>query len=131
MRFRFNLTIPADTPQISPTTMEAQLGKGTITQILVQFKRGPHNRVFVVVKHGLFQLAPAIDGTYLFGDGIIHQVPMNYPLTEKGSQLTLCGWSPDTRYEHTVTVDIDLEETQDDMMSRILAALFTAPGKVE
>ena len=110
MRLSYDFTIPLATGEVTPHIETIRLDTGTITQTMLRFKAGCHNRVYVALFAGLVQIVPAHETQALYGDDVIFTIPMNYELTHKPYELTFKGWSPDTRYNHTISVWIDLLE---------------------
>ena len=124
MRFSYDLTVPAATPEVTPAQRAVQLVPGKITRIIASFRRGPHNLVFVRVRQGLYHVFPVADSDAVFGDGIDHNVPMDLELSGPGPELTLEGWAPDTRYPHTITFFFDVSPAGGDERQTILDLLL-------
>jgi hypothetical protein len=124
VRFIYNLTVPKDTAKQVPEVSRVKVTRGTIQRVMVRFLRGPHNQVYVKLVHGLHQILPISGSEAINGDGQIWDVPMNYPLTDPSPELTLVGWSPDTRYQHVITFFIDIEPIEKDERTAILEYIF-------
>jgi hypothetical protein len=92
--------------------------------VRVRFFQGPHNQVKIKLLHGLYQILPVAGSEALFGDGQMFDVPMSYPLTDPSPELTLVGWSPGTKYAHTITFFIDLDPQGGDDRQSILELMF-------
>ena len=129
MRFSYSLAVPADTPQLQPAVSSIKLVKGRLARLRVQFLRGPHNLVSVVVREGMLQIAPAADSDAFFGDGSIEEMPMEYPLSDPAPELTLVGWSPGSRYPHLVSFYFDVEPEGEEDVKSLLQRLVAAPGR--
>lgn len=108
MRYSFDFTIPAATAASAKYEDVIVLDVGVIKQILIRFKAGCHNRVFVAVFDSLEQIAPAKSTQAIYGDYKTFAIPMNYPLNEPPYTLIFKGWSPDTRYNHLISIWIDV-----------------------
>jgi len=108
MRFVYDLTVPANTLIKDPEKEKVLLVRGTLTNVEIWFRAGPHNQVSVVVLDKILQIIPSAVGTVIIGNDIHHQVPMDYELDDGVHELTLVGWSPDTNYEHKVTFFFDV-----------------------
>lgn len=132
MRFRFELTVPADTAQSDPAEAEARLVRGTLRRIQISFPPGPSALVHVVVLDKLLQIAPVNPEESFAWDDLTFAFDMDYGLTDRGHLLTLQGWSPDTYYDHTVTFGFDVEpaaaEGERGVIER-LAQLLGLPGR--
>lgn len=112
MRFFYDLTVPADTAAKSPAREDVGLFKGTLTQAGVYFRAGPHNQVSVVVLDKNLQFIPSAAGTAIIGNDKQFDIPMNYEIGSEPFDVTLLGWSPDTKYEHKVTFYFDIEPSE-------------------
>jgi len=109
MLFDFNLIIPAGTPQDTPTVTLAKLTRSKLTQIRMLFPPGPATLAHVVIRHNLYQLMPANpEGTINFDDAIIIS-NLDYDLVDVPYELQMIGWSPLAVYEHTITIQFDLQ----------------------
>ncbi len=124
MRFNFQLTVPANTTVNSPVLARAKLAKGTLVTARIKFEAGCHNQVKVMVRDRLFQILPAAGDTPMFGDNVAFRIPMNYPLKDPPYELTLFGWSPSTKYAHTITFSFDLEPAEGATDRSILEVMF-------
>jgi hypothetical protein len=131
MRFSYDLTIPSGTIETAPEQRAIQLVPGRITRIIASFRRGPHNLVFVRVRQGLFHVFPVADSDAVFGDGIDHNVPMDFSLAPPTPELILEGWAPNTRYPHTITFTFDVSPAGGDERSTLLELLLGAPARGE
>jgi hypothetical protein len=129
MRFVYSLTVPADTPELASAQRKVRLVKGKLTRVLVEFLRGPHNQVFAVVRDGMMKIVPTGDSEALFGDGITHDVSMEYELADPAPELILEGWSPETRYPHQVTYSFDVVPEEQVVNFGSLANLLALPGR--
>ncbi len=133
MHFVYDLIVPKDTAELSPEISRVKITRGKITRTQVRFFQGPHNQVKVKLLHGLYQILPVAGSEALIGDGQVFDVPMNYPLEDPTPELTLVGWSPGTKYPHTISFFIDLEpKSADDRQAWLdlfLPALSPAGGK--
>jgi hypothetical protein len=128
LRFSYDLTIPAGTIETAPAQRAIQLVPGRITRIIASFRRGPHNLVFVRVRQGLFHVFPVADSNAVFGDGIDHNVPMDFSLAPPTPELILEGWSPNTRYLHTITFTFDVTPAGGDERSALFELLLGVPA---
>jgi len=108
MRFVYDLTVPADTAAKDPEMVNISLVRGTLTNVGIWFRAGPHNQVSVVVLDKILQIVPSAVGTAMTGNDVHYKVPMDYELDNIIHELTLSGWSPDTGYEHKVTFFFDV-----------------------
>lgn len=112
MRYSFDFTIPASTLTTLPYEQKIPLDVGIIRQIIIRFKSGCHNRVFVGIYDSLEQIAPAKSTEAIYGDNTIFNIPMSYKMNAKPYELIFKGWSPGTRYPHTISIWVDVDETE-------------------
>jgi len=104
MFFECPLLITADRSKAEPATVDAVLCSGVIEMVAVQFPAGCSGMVNVSIWRGGHPLWPTnIDEAFTGEDAII-SFPESYDLTEPPYTLEIRGWSPDTTYDHTVTV---------------------------
>lgn len=111
MRYSFDITIPKNTPASDPLNTQVRLDTGTLTQVMLKFKSGCHGLVYVSIYDALEQIVPASGGDGINGDNLLVSVPMQHELTSPPYNLIVSGWSPDTRYDHVISLWFDLLET--------------------
>lgn len=129
MQFAYDVVIPASTDEISPYEESVRLDTGILTSVKVHFRSGCHNRVYVVLYDKLQQIIPAHQTEALYGNDVTYEVPMQYEITHKGYDLTVMGWSPSTRYDHTITFWFDLvESAQEERVSPLSNLLHILGG---
>ena len=124
MQFSYDVTIPAATPQTSPYEYKIRLDTGTVTGLKIRFRAGCHNRVYVAIFDGLNQIVPAHDTQALYADNFTFEIPMQYALEYKPYTLTVKGWSPSTRYNHVISIWLDLIETAQEKKGGALETIF-------
>lgn len=133
MLFDFDLVIPAGTLATAPVVSKAHLIAGTLTELRVMFPPGPATLVYVVIKDKSFQLMPANpEGNLNFDDQFVTST-LEYKLTDAPYDLDIVGWSPLAVFDHTITVQCELQPTSPDMWPQFIEQLFkagtTRPGK--
>jgi len=104
MQFAFDFTIPVATTITNPYTERLKLDTGTLTNIRVRFRAGCHNRVYIALFTELVQIAPAHETQALYGDNMTFDIPMSLELNSKPFDIIVKGWSPETRYAHTISL---------------------------
>ena len=110
MRYSYDVCVPKDTTIEEPYEYRLRLDYGTLKQVIVRWRAGCHNRVFVAIYDGLLQIVPAA-GTYaLYADNLTMAIPMDWPIYSAPFELTGKFWSPGTLFEHTISIWLDLEE---------------------
>ena len=102
MFYEYELEVAANTLEFNPATLEIQLVKGTIDHVEVFFPPGCNRLVDVAIWHSLRQVWPTPPAES-FADDNFHLIFSEaHPLSEPPYNLTLLGWSSDTRYSHTI-----------------------------
>jgi len=110
MRYTTDFIIPAGTLSADPYTESVLLAIGKLERVLIRFRSGCHNKVFVTVRDGLQQILPGSPDLNLYGNDVIFDIPMQHYLTSPPYALILSGWSPDCLYDHCVTFWFDVVE---------------------
>ena len=115
MLFEYGLTVTADTKEASPVELDALLCAGTVTRVDVQFPAGCVSMVNVSIWRHDHQVWPInLDGAIASEDFVV-SFPASYDLEDEPFAFTVKGWSPDTTYDHLITVRfalLSLEEAQ-------------------
>jgi hypothetical protein len=124
MRYDFDFIIPAGTLRTDPVKQVVKLADGTLTRFQAYFRAGPHNHVYITLNDALFQVAPANGTQAIFGDNVTQDIPLNYPIKSVGYELQLIGWTDNTRYDHTVTCYLFVD--QDDALVKDAFTALTA-----
>lgn len=112
MRFNFSFTVPANTSVSAPYQQRIKLGPGVLKTVWVRFLAGCFLQVTFRLRDMLLSIIPVSEGTPLTGDDVLIQIPMNYRLANRPYGLILEGTSANTIYAHTLTVSLDVEESE-------------------
>jgi len=111
MYFCWDITIPANTLEKLPLKQYLRITKGVITGVDVKFPAGCHG----MVKARLFryeqQAIPLTRDEWIRGDDEAVSTETYIDLNAYPYQLKFVGCSPDTDYDHTVTVRIQVLPT--------------------
>jgi hypothetical protein len=75
----------------------------------VFFPPGPATLVHVAVKDRLRQIVPANQDQDLNRDHVTVTSFLEYEILDPPYELIVEAWSPDAVYDHTITVDFDME----------------------
>jgi hypothetical protein len=124
MQFSYDVTIPASTSENTPYEYKVRLDTGTLTGFKIRFRAGCHNRVFVAVFDGLNQIIPAHETKALYADNFTFEIPLQYAISYKPYDLIVKGWSPSTRYDHTISIWLDLIESAQEKQQGPLSNLL-------
>lgn len=115
MLFEYPLTVPADTAEASPETLDAPLCAGTVTRVGVQFPAGCAGMVYVSIWRSDHQVWPVNLDEAIAAEDYVVEFPVSYDLDDDPFGFELRGWSPGTTYEHKITFRfalLSLEEAQ-------------------
>ncbi len=97
-----DLTIPANTSEQNPITVKLQVEEEVVVRVGCYFPPGCRGMVYTAVYYGEEQIFPRPYASYLHGDGEAITWDEYYVLPSSPCVLTIRGWSPGTRYDHTV-----------------------------
>jgi hypothetical protein len=106
MFYAWDITIPKNTLETDPTIEILKLTKGVLTKVDLKFPSGCHGMVKVRIFRSEFQLIPLSHGEWVTGDGESIPTECYYELEETPVQLKFVGCSPDTDYDHTISVRV-------------------------
>lgn len=130
MRYTIDLIVPPAYSQDAPYTGEIELTYGLLERVLIRFRDGCHNVVFVAITDGLFQLIPASPDSYLYGNNQIFEIPMSYMLSTKPYRLNLQAWSPLAQYTHNITLWFDVDQQYSVSDNTLLEQLLHLGGEI-
>jgi len=98
------LTIPANTSENSPASVDFIIKEKLITKMDVSFPPGCSNMVGIKILYGVKRFWPEDPGTYLYGDSEVISWQEHQYLPETYSKLTVYGISPGTSYDHEIVI---------------------------
>jgi len=131
MLFEYPLTVPADTAEAAPVTLDAVLAAGTVIRVDVQFPAGCSAMVYVSIWRSEHQVWPVNLDEAIAGEDAIVSWPESYDLDDEPFGFEVRGWSPGATYDHKITLRfalLSLEEAQSSRglpgLLRRIAALF-------
>jgi hypothetical protein len=107
--FCWDINITADTLAEEPLTDWLQLPKGIITHVDVKFPAGCHGMVGVRLFQEALQLIPLSEDEWVTGDDESVPTDTYAELLEAPYKLKIKACSPNTDYDHTVTVRINVQ----------------------
>ena len=112
MIYEYDLVLPADTKEATPEPLVMQLTHGIIHRVEISFPSGCNGQVKVVIRRALHQVFPTNPDGQLKANGFTISGPVWYELEEAPYQLEAYGWSPDTSYDHTITIRLYIERRE-------------------
>ena len=131
MFFCWDITVTANTPEDKPLEEWLRLPKGVITRVDIKFPAGCHGMVKIRLFLESLQFVPLSEDEWITGDDETIPTETGIELTDKPYKLKFHGCSPDTTYNHIVTVRIEvkLQEAAGVLgLTRIVKAAFEELG---
>jgi hypothetical protein len=113
--FAHDLTVPAGTTKAEPYTEEVKLTSGTLKEVSIGFPFGCRGTVHVNVLIGTLQIVPIIEGQSFAWDNVLKSFEVSFPLRETARPIVVRGWSPNARYDHTITFLFSVETEEEEM----------------
>jgi len=111
MYFCWDITIPANTLEKLPLKQYLRITKGVITGVDVKFPAGCHGMVKTRLFRHEQQAIPLTRDEWVRGDDEAVPTETYIDLNAYPYQLKFVACSPDTDYDHTVTVRIQVLPT--------------------
>jgi len=111
MYFVWDITIPNNTLEKLPLRQYLRITKGIITEVAIKYPAGCHGMVKVRFYRYEQQLIPLSEDEWITGDDETVPTETYGNLSEYPYQLKLVACSPDTDYDHTITVRIQVLPT--------------------
>jgi len=119
MFFCWDITVEAGTPEKEPLEEWLSLPKGIITSVEIKFPRGCHGMVKVRLFKEALQLVPLAEDEWVTGDGESVPTETYAELLDFPYKLKLKACSPDTEYDHIITVRIGVEAEESASMAKL------------
>jgi hypothetical protein len=109
MFFVWDILIEADTTEAKPLIEWLELGKGIVTHVDIKFPAGCHGMVKVRLFQEALQLVPLTEDEWVTGDDEAVPTETYCELLDKPFKLKIVACSPDTDYDHTITVRLEIQ----------------------
>lgn len=103
MDFVFDLTIPANTTEASPTEQDVDLGAGVVHYVTIQFPRGCAGLAHGRVRQALTPRWPSNEGIDYNWDNYVHEIREHFLIKKGDAPFTLVGWNADDFFPHVIT----------------------------
>lgn len=108
MFYAWDITIPAGRTETTPVEQILKLTKGVITRADIKFPTGCNGLVKVRIKRREHQLIPLSSDEWVTGDSETIPTEAYYELESAPTQLKFIACSPLTRFNHIITVRIQV-----------------------
>jgi hypothetical protein len=111
MIYDYAIPTPANTPESAPVETVITLPPGRLAHVDILFPSGCAGLAHVQIYRALHQLWPANAGGSFIGDGQVVSWDDDYMLTDEPLDLVAVTWNDDDTYPHTITVRINVLDT--------------------
>lgn len=109
MFYCWDITIPANTSKEEPHEQWLKVGNGVVTRVDIKFPAGCHGMVKIRLLQEESQKIPLSEDEWVTGDGETVRAETYIELLDVPYKLKLRACSPDTDYDHIITVRIEVE----------------------
>lgn len=113
MFFCWDIIIESDTKEDAPDEYWLSLPKGVITKVDIKYPAGCHGMVKARLFHQSLQLVPLSEDEWVTGDDETVTTETYAELLDQPFKLKLKVCSPDTDYDHTITVRIGVHPEEE------------------
>lgn len=110
MLYSFDVTIPAGTAEAGAVELLAEMAPGVITEVEIIVPEGVAGLAFTRALHGAHPVWPANPDGSFTGNGFPIRWVEEWSLLTEPLALRLFGWSPNSRFPHTITWRFALRE---------------------
>lgn len=108
MLYEWHITVTADTEEASPIEEKVSIHTGVITRIEVFMPPGCHGMVYASVSYRQTALMPFNSKGGVATDGIPVTGSYHHEINDPQPKLTVRGWSPNTGFDHVVTIRVTI-----------------------
>jgi hypothetical protein len=125
INFTYDITIPPGTLESDPYREEVKLTTGRLKRVSIGFPQGCRGTVYVNVLLNTLQIVPIIEGQSYHWDNISQNFDVNFVLDDTSPMIVLRGWSPEARYEHTISFIFSVAtEEEENKVANLLAGII-------
>ena len=104
--YTLDLTIPANTPEISPIEKELEIKEGVITRISVLIPGGHLALAGFRLLYGIEPIFPAQEAAWIKGNDESFVIDEWWDLVEEPCRLRVQGYNTDETFDHTFYIRI-------------------------
>lgn len=108
MFYAWNFELPKGKTALGRTKQVLHIERGTIIRCEVVFPNGCAGLVYVHINQALHQVYPKNPDMQYRGNGETIISNDEYEIREEPFQLEFYGWNVDEKYDHTITVRIQV-----------------------
>ena len=106
MLYTADVVVSAATSEANPKTQILKIARGIISWVSVQFPSGCNGLVYCTIAHHEHQIAPSTEKMTMSGNGVPIEWNEYYECYQPPYELKIKAWSPDTEYNHTISVRV-------------------------
>jgi len=110
MRYGAFLEIEAGQLEATPDVKMLPVCHGTVTDVDIMFPAGSAGLAYLQIWYHERQIFPQTGGGAFRGDDHLFQFPESLEIDEQPFVLELRGWAPEATLDHTVFVQVTVEE---------------------
>jgi len=108
MIFRWEQTIPANTPRSAPLEWKMRITTGTITNVWIFFPWGCANLAGIQIWYEGTQVWPVTANEWMRGNDILYHFEDPYRIETEPTFLLIKGYNEDDTYDHTPWVMVQV-----------------------
>lgn len=113
MNYDFSITVPANTPKISPYMQRLKLTYGVITRIIITIPHGHTGLANLQLLHHESQMYPLNSGSAYHGSGVSIAFDERQALFVTPFEFKARAWNTDDTYDHEFIVNITMMYPED------------------
>ena len=112
-----SLTVPLNTPAITPVTTDLVIPAGVLQNIKIVFPPGCARMTKIAIYDGATLVFPKTAAGYFCEDSFTVNIDC-FMIFDASKTLTVKGWSPGTTYPHVITVHAEAKTSEEIAMTR-------------
>lgn len=113
MNFRYQITIPTNTPRRAPIQKVMPVGPGILHSLDIAFPPGPAGLAHIYICHWEQQLWPwNADKDYAWDGYTIELRSLNFGITTPPYRFVMYGWNEDQAFPHTIVCRLGIKKPE-------------------
>ena len=122
MHYSYEITITPDNTASNPLVQHIKLASGIILGVDFLFEVGDGFSSCITLWDNAVQILPSNSDGFYSADGILVNAPLWYKINERGNDLYVVGWSRGGPYEHTTTIMISVQSSDEPQVMELIQA---------
>ena len=124
--FTHFVTVPKNTAQANPYTLQIRLPIGVIKRLWVEFPRGCMGLVGIQIYRAVEQIFPIPAGGWFRSDAAVYDFNFTHYIKSEPYEVILCAYNLDDTYQHTVHITLEMTGFIKDIPSGLMELLAIA-----